>query len=184
MLLTLPEMSLDHPEFSSLLRSAEFMKNVAVVVIDESHCVSQWGENFRKRYADLGKLQSYVPCTVPILAASATLPPHVLKQVQSRLLLSDESTFLINLGNDRRNIAMAVCHMRGAAGDLAALDFVLDEAHAGKDLVRTIVFFNSRDLCQRGYKYLRRKLPSHLRDKIGLMSSSASGLECDFPQRK
>jgi superfamily II DNA/RNA helicase len=49
--------------------------------------------------------------------------------------------------------------MLGAAGDLAALDFVLDEALVGGPLKRTIIFFNTQELCLRGYKHLCSQLP-------------------------
>ena len=164
-------MCLDHIKFSALLRSANFAKNIAAIIVDEAHCVSQWGEHFRKRYADLGKLRSYVPCSVPFLMTSATLPPHILEQVKSLLRFYEDSTFLVNLGNDRHNVSTILCQMHGAARDLPALDFVLDEAFTGNPLKRTIIFFNSRDLCQRGYKHLRRQLPEHLLDEIGFIIS-------------
>jgi superfamily II DNA helicase RecQ len=108
-------MCLDHVTFSALLRSTDFTKNIAAIIVDEGHCISQWGDNFRKRFADLGKLRSYVPCSVPFLVASATLPPHILEQVQARLHFFDNSTFLVNLGNDRHNVSMILCQMQGAA---------------------------------------------------------------------
>jgi superfamily II DNA helicase RecQ len=40
-ILTSPEMCLDHREFSKLMRSSEFMKNVLSIVVDEAHCISQ-----------------------------------------------------------------------------------------------------------------------------------------------
>jgi superfamily II DNA helicase RecQ len=119
-------------KFSALLRSADFNKNIAAIVVDEGHCVSQWGEHFRKRFADLGKLRSYVPFSVPFMVTSATLPPHILEQVMSQLQFYEDSTFLINLGNDRHNVSTVVCQMQGAARDLQALDFVLDKAFTGK----------------------------------------------------
>jgi superfamily II DNA helicase RecQ len=146
-------MCLDHVKFSALLRSADFTKNIAAIVVDEGHCVSQWGEHFRKRFADLGKLRSYVPFSVPFMVTSATLPPHILEQVMSQLQFYEDSTFLINLGNDRHNVSTVVCQMQGAAQDLQALDFVLDEAFAGDPLKRTIIFFNSRDLCQQSKRF-------------------------------
>ena len=111
-------MCLDHLQFSALLRSADFMKNAATICVDEAHCVSQWGDDFRKRFADLGKLRSYAPSSVPLLATSATLHPKALEEVKSRLHLHDDSTFFLNLGNDQSNITMAVCQMKGAARDL------------------------------------------------------------------
>jgi len=167
-------MCLDHPEFSSLLRSADFTKNVATIVVDEAHCVSQWGDNFRKRYADLGRLRSFVSNSVPFLAVSATLPAFILEQVQARLLLSESDTFLVNLGNDRRNITTILCRMRGAASDLQALDFTVDEARSGLPLKRTIIFFNSRELTQQGYRHLQRQLPTSQKAEIGFLHAFRS----------
>ena len=85
MVFTSPEMCLEHPQFSKLLRSGDFTQKVCTIVIDEAHCVSQWGESFRKKYSELGKLQSYVPDLVPFLVTSATLPPIVLDEVLQKL---------------------------------------------------------------------------------------------------
>jgi superfamily II DNA helicase RecQ len=139
-------MCLDHPEFSKLLRSADFTEKVITMVIDEAHCISQWGDDFRKRYADLGQLRSFVSTSVPMLAASATLPPFVLEQVQARLFFSENNTFLVNLGNHRHDITSLLCHMRGAAGDLRALDFTVDEALSDLPLKRTNIFSYKRSL--------------------------------------
>ena len=68
-------MCLYHPSFSKLMRSADFTKNICMIAIDEAHCVSQWGDGFRKAFGELGRLRSYVPTSVPFLATSATLPP-------------------------------------------------------------------------------------------------------------
>ncbi|KAF8237483.1 P-loop containing nucleoside triphosphate hydrolase protein, partial [Tricholoma matsutake] len=67
-----------HPKFSKLMCMPEFMQNVFAFIIIEAHCISQWGDMFRKKYAELGKLWSFVPDHIPILAASATMPHHIL----------------------------------------------------------------------------------------------------------
>jgi superfamily II DNA helicase RecQ len=165
-IITSPEMTLDHPEFAKLIRSSSFMKNVMLIAIDELHCVTQWGESFRKRFADLDQLRSFASCQAPFLGVTATAPPVVLQEIHSRLLFSQDTTLLINIGNDRRNICMAMCTMLGAAGDLAVLDFVLDETLAGDPLKRTIIFFNTRELCLQGYKHLCSRLPDAHRGEI------------------
>src|ERR1700722_19683349 len=162
-------MCLAHPEFSKLMRSTDFTKNIALLAVDEVHCVSQWRDNFRKCYVDLGRFRSYISNSVPILAASATLPPSILKQVQACLLISKNDSFLVNLGNDRLNIMSILCHMCGAASDLAALDFTLDEGLSGNALKRTIIFFNTRELTQLGYRHLKRQLPQNMHDQIGFL---------------
>ena len=118
---------------------------------------------------DLGQFRSYISNSVPILAASATLLPSILKQVQACLLISKNDSFLVNLGNDRLNIMSILCHMCGAASDLAALDFTLDEGLSGNALKRTIIFFNTRELTQLGYRHLKRQLPQNMHDQIGFL---------------
>ncbi|KAH9970151.1 P-loop containing nucleoside triphosphate hydrolase protein [Russula compacta] len=60
--ITSPEMTLDHHDFAQLIRSSTFMKNIALITINELHCVSQWGEGFWKRFTDLDQLQSFATC--------------------------------------------------------------------------------------------------------------------------
>jgi superfamily II DNA helicase RecQ len=168
-ILTSPEMCIEHQKFSKLLRTPEFTKHILAIVIDEVHCVSQWGDKFRKTFNELGRLRSYVPVSVPFLATSVTLPPHILGEIELKLCFSPARTLLVNLGNDRLNITPMVCHMRGTSSDLAALDFSVDEARAGAPLVRTFIFFNTRDLTQKAFNHLLGLVPVQLQPQIGFL---------------
>jgi superfamily II DNA helicase RecQ len=84
-IITSPEMCLEHPRFSQLIRLPAFTAKILSCVVDEAHCVSQCGESFRKSFSDLGKLRSFLAVLVPFLATSATLPPHVLSDLQRQL---------------------------------------------------------------------------------------------------
>ena len=161
-------MCLYHPSFSKLMRSAEFTKNICMIAIDEAHCISQWGDGFRKAFGELGRLRSFVQTSVPILATSATLQPMVLCDVQSRLHFSAQEVFLVNLGNHRANITNILIQMR-TANDFGALDFLADEALSGQSLRRTIVFFNTRDLAYKGSQYLKRLFPEAYRHEINFL---------------
>jgi superfamily II DNA helicase RecQ len=173
-LLTSPEMCLEHPRFSKLMRTSEFTQNILVFVVDEAHCISQWGEMFRKKYAELGQLRSYVPDTVPILATSATMPHHILDDVWLKLHLSDSQMFTVNLGNDRPNITPIIAWMRGAASDLNTLDFAIDEAMDAKPLIRTIIYFNTRDLAYKGLNHLRSIVPDGTQTQIDFIHGARS----------
>lgn len=136
--------------------------------------LSKWGENFRKAFGELGCLRSYVPVTVPFLITSATLPSHILDNVVQKLHVSKSRAVFINLGNDCPNITHMVCCLRGAKGDLAALDFIVDEGLTGGPLIKTIVFFESRLLTYKGFKHLQQLLPLDLQSRISFLHSFRS----------
>lgn len=136
-------MYLEHPTFSKLMRSTEFNKDVACLGIDEAHCISQWESSFRKKYGELARLRSFVPLSVPLLIASATMPPLVLTDVTKKLCYSSEGTFLVNLGNNCSNITPVVFPIPGSPCDLRILDFILEPDGSGATYMRMIVFVNS-----------------------------------------
>lgn len=150
------------------MRSADFTKNVCMIAIDEAHCISQWGDGFRKAFGELGRLRSCVPTSVPFLATSATLPPLVLSDIQTRLHFTWTDTFYVNLGNHRANITNILVPMRTAT-DLGSLNFLADEAHTGQPLRRAIVFFNTRDLTFKGSQYLKKLLPEVRQQEIDFL---------------
>jgi len=151
------------------MRTPDFTQKILVFVVDEAHCISQWGDMFRKKYAELGRLWSFVPNYIPLLATSATMPCHILDDICLKLHLSESRTFAVNLGNDRPNITPLVCRMHGAASDLNALNFAIDEASNSKPFIRTIIYFNTRDLAYKGHNHLRRLLPDQLQSQINFL---------------
>ncbi|KAG2028715.1 P-loop containing nucleoside triphosphate hydrolase protein [Suillus americanus] len=57
----LHQMCLNHDKFRGSISSPSFAGHIAAIVIDEAHCISQWGEKFREEYAKLGTLRAFVP---------------------------------------------------------------------------------------------------------------------------
>jgi len=82
---------------------------IALFAIDEAHCVSQWGHDFRPEYVQLGRLRSLFP-VVPILACTATADPETRQDVRERLGLADAPVFVT--GFDRPNIRYTVVDKR------------------------------------------------------------------------
>ena len=90
---------------------------LALIAIDEAHCVSQWGHDFRPEYVQLGELRELFP-TVPFLACTATADPQTRDDVRLRLGLADAPVFVT--GFDRPNIRYTVVEKRDPQHQLQA----------------------------------------------------------------
>ncbi len=91
------------PERLGLVRTQQFLDQlqISLFAIDEAHCVSQWGHDFRPDYLRLSMLRDRWP-TVPRIALTATAPPAVRREIIERLGLEGARTFVASF--DRPNI--------------------------------------------------------------------------------
>lgn len=101
--------------FLDLLTSVD----IALFAIDEAHCVSQWGHDFRPEYRELAKLKELFP-HVPRVALTATADPTTRADLIERLGLEDAETFISSF--DRPNIGYSIVERTNARGQL--LDFL------------------------------------------------------------
>ncbi|MHC0442296.1 RecQ family ATP-dependent DNA helicase [Flavobacterium sp. 3-210] len=85
----------------------ERIKNLPInlIAIDEAHCVSQWGHDFRPAYLKISELKKFFP-KIPFLALTATATPRVVEDIKSELGLKD--TKLFQQSFERKNIAYMV----------------------------------------------------------------------------
>jgi len=102
------------PHFRELLASAP----LALFAVDEAHCVSEWGHDFRPDYRQLRPLMDAFP-QVPRLALTATADAHTRADVLSQLGIPPEG--LVVAGFDRPNIRYAIRHRENGARQLADL---------------------------------------------------------------
>lgn len=169
-------MCLKHDHFRQLLSSPKFAERIGAFVVDEAHCISQWGDNFRPVYAQLGTLRAFVPLHVPFLVTSATLPPLILAQVRATTHIQADSSYHVNLGVDRPNIAWFVRMMKAGKSDLDALAFLIPGSREGvmEDLIQTMVFFDDINLAEEAMKWIRSHLPPELRKYIAVYNSRRS----------
>ena len=79
--------------------------NISLIAVDEAHCISQWGYDFRPSYFNIPKLREIHP-KVPILALTATATPQVLKDISERLELKTPTVFQKSFSRD--NLGLTV----------------------------------------------------------------------------
>ena len=88
--------------------------NVSFIVVDEAHCISQWGYDFRPDYLQIGKLREMVDA--PVIALTATATPQVAEDIMARLCFADK--LLIKSGFERPNLSYIVRRCEDKLGQL------------------------------------------------------------------
>jgi len=121
-----PEMLLSRRFIDGVLRKPEFGSRCLSVFIDEAHCISHWGNSFRKKYASVGIVRAFLPKDTPIVAVTATLTPRVKDDLMAKLQFNRDIIF-INIGNDRPNVAQVVRAMEHPMNSYRDLDFLIPE---------------------------------------------------------
>ena len=78
---------------------------VSFITVDEAHCISQWGYDFRPSYLEIAKIRKLLP-DVPVLALTATATPMVVNDIQERLSFKEKRVFKMSF--ERKNLAYVV----------------------------------------------------------------------------
>ena len=78
---------------------------VSFITVDEAHCISQWGYDFRPSYLQIAVIRKLVP-NVPILALTATATPDVIDDIQERLGFTEKNVFRMSF--ERKNLVYVV----------------------------------------------------------------------------
>lgn len=102
---------LDTEIFQIKLRSM----HVSLITVDESHCISQWGYDFRPAYLKIADIRQLLP-GVPVIALTATATPEVVSDIQQRLQFRQENVFRMSF--ERKNLAYVVRHTENKESEL------------------------------------------------------------------
>jgi ATP-dependent DNA helicase RecQ len=127
-LLYLAPERMQHEGFLQLLRSLW----VSLLVVDEAHCISQWGHDFRPDYLKIGRLRQELT-NPPCLALTATATARVQTDLSNRLSLRDP--FRLVTGFRRANLALSVRLCQSRQEKLAGLERLVRETERGTILV-------------------------------------------------
>ncbi len=128
---------------------------LGLFVVDEAHCVSQWGHDFRPDYFRLADAARYLKARA-IIALTATATPQVSGDIVARLRLTDPVR--VTTGFDRPNLSFAVVPCRTTADKERRIAAVLGEA----DALPAIVYAGTRNGCEQLARTLERELGDHV----------------------
>lgn len=112
---------------------------VSFITVDEAHCISQWGYDFRPSYLQIAEIRRICP-NVPVLALTATATPKVVEDICDKLTLSTPHTFnIFRMSFERKNLTYLVSHAMDKRTELiqllngekgAAIVYVRSRRHA------------------------------------------------------
>ena len=157
------------PGFADRLRQID----IGLFVVDEAHCVSQWGHDFRPDYFRLGDAARYVGAQ-SVVASTATATPRVARDVEKRLRLSEPTR--VATGFDRPNLSFVVA--RPAPHEKRAL---IAEALREEDALPAIVYAGTRAGSEELARELGRELGVEaMAYHAGLERSHRAGVQRRF----
>lgn len=114
---------------------------VSMITVDESHCISQWGYDFRPAYLKIAEIRELLP-GVPVLALTATATPEVVKDIQQQLHFKQENVFSMSF--ERKNLAYVV---RTAEDKLQELLHIL-KSTSGSAIVYVRNRRRTKEICE------------------------------------
>jgi ATP-dependent DNA helicase RecQ len=92
--------------------------NVCMLVVDESHCISQWGYDFRPSYLKIADVRQHLP-NIPVLALTATAMPEVIDDIQEQLHFREKNVFRKSF--ERKNLVYSVKNIEGKTEELVRI---------------------------------------------------------------
>ena len=139
--------------------------NLSLVAIDEAHCISQWGYDFRPSYMKIARLREHISATVPFLALTASATPQVVEDIMKRLEFSKAN--VLRTSFSRKNISYLVRKVEDKAA------YLIRTVNKAKGT--GIVYVRNRKRCKEVAELLMSNgisadfyhagLPDELRDK-------------------
>ncbi|MFC5948221.1 RecQ family ATP-dependent DNA helicase [Pseudonocardia lutea] len=151
-LLVSPE-RLNNPDFRDRVLP-ELTRTAGMLVVDEAHCVSDWGHDFRPDYRRLRALIADLPEGIPVLATTATANDRVVTDVTEQLGLQSGSPLVLRGSLDRASLRLSVVDIASPADRLAWLASRLEEL-PGAGIVYTLTVQAAEEVAEflreRGY---------------------------------
>lgn len=90
---------------------------ISFITVDEAHCISQWGYDFRPSYLQIANIRKLIP-QAPVLALTATATPQVVEDIKIRLAKGESDFNTFKMSFERKNLAYVVRHADDKIGEL------------------------------------------------------------------
>ena len=119
--------------------------NINLLAVDEAHCISQWGYDFRPSYLKIADVREYLP-DVPVLAVTATATPQVVDDIQEKLRFKQKNVFRKSF--ERKNLIYYVKKTNDKYGQMLKLMNVVPGTG--------VVYVRSRKMTEKVAQYLRQ----------------------------
>ncbi|MGE2725690.1 RecQ family ATP-dependent DNA helicase [Mycolicibacterium pulveris] len=142
-LLVSPE-RLNNPDFRDTVLPA-LARDAGLVVVDEAHCVSDWGHDFRPDYRRIRTLIAELGDGIPVLATTATANDRVVDDVAAQLGVGGGDTLVLRGGLDRESLRLSVVKAGSPAQRAAWLAAHLDSL-PGSGIVYTLTVAQAHDI--------------------------------------
>ena len=157
------------PGFAHFARSAQ----ISLVCVDEAHCVSQWGQDFRPSYQRIPEFMAQLPARVPMGAFTATATARVKDDI--RAMLGLVSPLEITTGFDRPNLFFEVQHLANKEKPLALRLYLASHTDASG-----IVYCSTRKQVDEVYAGLRAEGYAAARYHAGMPAEERAQSQEDF----
>ncbi|KAJ6532174.1 P-loop containing nucleoside triphosphate hydrolase protein, partial [Mycena vulgaris] len=172
-----PEMACSD-SFVRLWKDSKFRARISALVVDEAHCIHEWGDEFRPEYKKLEMLRSYTGQEVPFVACTATASTPTFDTIWNSLGFGNRPFWGLDVGSDRHNLLYLTRTLSNPANPvLDILNFLPEtlDAQTPRDAIdKMLYYFDSESECGKGVNTLRSALPEHLRDCVYAFSSGIS----------
>ncbi|KAJ6554729.1 P-loop containing nucleoside triphosphate hydrolase protein [Mycena capillaripes] len=155
-----PEIALSTQFHEKVLNNILFTDNIITLVIDEAHCICEWGgDDLRPEYRQIVQLAARLPTGTPILAATATAPHDIIKDILGYLNLPDDIA-RVQVSNEKMNVSLSVRILQHEPESFADLITLFPEDfQKPEDFAQTLIYVNGRQDSEKLQDFLRGNSP-------------------------
>lgn len=164
-----PEMALG-TTFLNLWQNSSFRDRVQAVIIDEAHCIVEWGVDFRKEYSGLARLRDYIGQEVPVMACTATCSTKTFNILWTSLKFGYRPFWGLDVGCDRKNLTFLIRPLENTKNPvldiLNILPSIIPSDAKPSIIPKCILYFETLAECTKAMETLRKILPLHARQLV------------------